>query len=214
MATCTNFLRGVEMITKQKKPKTTTELYEGIFPTHLREVMEAKNITQSMLAAEIGVSRQSVAKYTAGLAQPNIEALQKIVTYLQVSGDYLIGVSNSPPLNPDMNNACKYTGLSEQAIKAIRALDTGDGRKPHLEIFNMFCEDGFMEFIVNAFREFALFTSTGKLTFSYTGNKHKTVPIDPKIIAEWFLGMELDRLVETIKNTMLEKYSHIYNKEG
>jgi len=201
------------MSKKPIKKLQKTDPYNETFPTRLREVMEAQNITQAMLAAEVGVTRQSVAKYTSGLAQPNIEALQKIVNYLQVSGDYLIGIFNADSLEPNMNNACKYTGLSKEAIEAIKTLDNGDSKKPYLSIFNTFCEKSFIEELVKAFVEFTLFTNTGELTFSYTGDKPISASFEPKIMAEWLLDMELDRLTDKIKDTMLEKYSYIYAKE-
>ncbi|MBU5307038.1 hypothetical protein KQI18_04475 [Clostridioides mangenotii] len=67
--------------------------------------------------------------------------------------------------------------------------------------------------LIKALEDFILFTSTGKLTFSYTSDKPKSIPIDPKIIAEWFLDIELERATEKIKEILLEKYSYLYEKE-
>ena len=102
-----------------RKTNLTGDEYTKIFPFRLRKIMESRNITQKDLAAEIGKTRQAVSYYTDGSSSPDWETLAKIASFLRVSSDYLLGLSDIEEPNLDIRGACKITGLSEKAIKTI-----------------------------------------------------------------------------------------------
>lgn len=61
------------------------------FGERLRNLRKGRDITQSQLAAEIGVVASAVGKYERSpQAYPSVEALIKIADYFQVSTDYLL----------------------------------------------------------------------------------------------------------------------------
>ena len=198
--------------------KTPTDLYNGIFPTRLREVMGTQNVTQAMLAAEIGVSRQSVAKYTSGQAQPNVEALQTIVKYLKVPSDYLIGISKSDSLDPDMSNARIYTGLSEKAIDAIKSLRDNDSSKlpayipPHIEILNTLFTEDFIKDLIESLQTYLLTNTDGECTYKVNGHTEQ-IEITG-VFAEWQLDKRIPNLIDKIKCKLFEDTSCSYSEEG
>ncbi len=106
----------------RSKEAVTSGACYGTFPLNLRELMSEKHITQQALADAIGVTRQAVSNYMTGVSSPDWEKLAKISTFLGVSSDYLIGISDFS--NPDISAqaACAYTGLSEQVIEKLRVL--------------------------------------------------------------------------------------------
>lgn len=57
----------------------------------LKELREAKGLSQTQLANELGISQQAYARYEKGDRKPKISTLIKLADYFDVSVDYLIG---------------------------------------------------------------------------------------------------------------------------
>ena len=72
---------------------------------------------QQTVADAIGVTRQAVGYYLKGSAQPDIVTLEKIADYFEVSTDYLLGRTDVQSPDENINSVCRYTGLSERAVK-------------------------------------------------------------------------------------------------
>lgn len=89
--------------------------------TALLDDAKAKSGTvQKDVAEKIGVSRQALGKWAHGETVPDILDLKKLSEYFNVSADYLIGTSDVPSLDTNVQAVCDYTGLSEKAINEIR----------------------------------------------------------------------------------------------
>ena len=105
--------------TKRNTPAFEAE--KSIFATNLRECMKAKGENQTTLAKKISVKRQTVSLYMNGQSSPNTETLTDIANALDVSADYLLGLSVVPLVDEDLNAAHEYTGLSPDALQNIKA---------------------------------------------------------------------------------------------
>jgi len=86
------------------------------FATRLRQLMEAKKVTQQALADVVGVTRQAISWYMDGASSPNVDALHKICEYFDVSADYLIGRTDTMTKNPNIAQVCNKLGLSRNAV--------------------------------------------------------------------------------------------------
>lgn len=90
--------------------------------------------TQEQLAAELDINPQTIKNYekagstnaqnscnsrTNAIAGMKIETLYKAAKLLNVSADYLLGLSDVKSSNPDIKNAVELTGLSEEDIVAL-----------------------------------------------------------------------------------------------
>lgn len=64
-----------------------------IFKERFNEVLKYTDKTQVQIAYECGISKQSMTAYKAG-AMPSVEVLKKLCIALDVSADYLLGLSN------------------------------------------------------------------------------------------------------------------------
>jgi Predicted transcriptional regulators len=64
---------------------------DNIFPSRLKQARKLKKITQSDLATLTGVSRQTISNYEAGLREPSVDILSKLIDILNVSFDWLNG---------------------------------------------------------------------------------------------------------------------------
>ena len=68
-----------------------------MFKKILKELRAAKWCPQSEVAAYLGVSQQTIAKYENGQATPDPTALSKLATFYNVSADYLLGRNKKRP---------------------------------------------------------------------------------------------------------------------
>ena len=93
--------------------------YNSVFATNLRSVMREKKITQQEIADVIGISRQAVSQYQDGSTLPNIETLCKIANFLNVSSDFLLGLTDVKSQDMNVRTICEYTGLSEKALEVL-----------------------------------------------------------------------------------------------
>ena len=57
----------------------------------LKELREAKNMTQSQLGEYIGAKKSAISLWEAGERQPDQETLMRLASYFSVSVDYLLG---------------------------------------------------------------------------------------------------------------------------
>lgn len=69
--------------------------YNNVLPTRLRAIMDNKKITLVALAEKTGIKRQSLGNYKDGNSVPDANALKKLAEALEVSADYLLGLSDS-----------------------------------------------------------------------------------------------------------------------
>lgn len=95
--------------------------YESLFSTRLRELIENKGVSKQTISTEIGVSRQAISQYCDGSTVPNADKLLKIADYFNVSVDYLVGKTEVPTINRDLQFICDYTGLSVDAADLLHA---------------------------------------------------------------------------------------------
>lgn len=80
----------------------------------IREVRQARGMSQVELAGLLGVTKQSVSNWENDNIQPSIEMLVKLAQTLSVSADYLLGL--------ERRQALDVSGLSPQAVGHLQLL--------------------------------------------------------------------------------------------
>lgn len=83
----------------------------------LRELREAKNMTQLNLGMKLEVAQETISGYEIGRAEPNMEMLAKLADALDTSVDYLLGRTD---------------------IKAFARFNQSDLSSDELELINSF----------------------------------------------------------------------------
>jgi len=93
----------------------------NVFAKRLRDAMNMRGESQTSLAPKVNLTRQTISLYMNGQSVPNTEGLTSMAKALEVSADYLLGLS--PVASPDNNIRfiCKYTGLSQSSVEALAA---------------------------------------------------------------------------------------------
>lgn len=85
----------------------------------INEALALRNEKQKELAQVLNVTDNTVSYFCGGSRIPNIEQIITISQYLNVSSDYLLGLSDAPTANKDIQSICDYTGLSESTIRVL-----------------------------------------------------------------------------------------------
>lgn len=118
------------------------------FPERLRTLRERKGLSQEGLARALQVSRASIGYYEGGHRLPDIEVLEKIAEYFEVSSDYLIG--RDACTTPTASAIHDITGLSQGAIAwfAINSI----AKPAYVDVINRLAEQdeigGFVSIIL------------------------------------------------------------------
>lgn len=64
-----------------------------IFSKRLKEQRKAAGLTQQQMATELGIRQQSYNRYENDSSEPNLETVVKIAKLLDVTADFLLGLS-------------------------------------------------------------------------------------------------------------------------
>lgn len=65
----------------------------------LRDIRKQQGLTQDKLAHKLNVVRSTIAMYETGASEPDFQTLRRISEILNVSVDYLLGLSNDPHMS-------------------------------------------------------------------------------------------------------------------
>lgn len=96
-----------------------------IFASRLTEIMKDRGLNQTHLQAKIleqsgkTLQRQTISLYMNGQSKPDTERLTLLCRALDVSADYLLGISEQESIDPEINAICAYTGLSKEGVEAL-----------------------------------------------------------------------------------------------
>ena len=69
---------------------------KNIFSARIIELRKASNITQSALAAAVGLNRTAITLIEKAERACSVEVLYQLAQYFNVSADYLLGLSDNP----------------------------------------------------------------------------------------------------------------------
>ena len=106
-----------------RKAQKRYETMDKPYAERLRELIDRDGITQSTLAAALGIQRQTVSNYANGQSSPDAETVVKIADYFHVTSDSLLGrISDEGEARNAAQAAVNWTGLSEKSIGRLHQL--------------------------------------------------------------------------------------------
>lgn len=129
----------------------------------IKKARKSLNMTQDELAAKLYCKREVVSYYESGSRDIKTDTLVKLSKILNVSVDYLLGISKVSTTDTKLKEICEYTGLSENAVKNLRSEDG----KYQIEYVNYLIEFGFIR---GFFSDFALFVNSDNLSIPKSSN--------------------------------------------
>ena len=115
-----------------RKSVPACESEKSIFAKSLTKAMKECGENQTTLAEKITsqyvtIQRQTISLYMNGQSKPDTERLAAIARVLNVSADWLLGLSDERAVNGDLAQASRYTGLSADSVKMLHKLATHAG---------------------------------------------------------------------------------------
>lgn len=84
------------------------------FKIIINKLMHEKNVTQKILAEELGITQATLSRNLNGIHMPKAEIIEKMASYFNVSTDYLLGKSDVR--NPKFTNTTFALGGLEQDL--------------------------------------------------------------------------------------------------
>lgn len=60
----------------------------------IKELRKEKNLSQSQLAGQIGVSQKAIDYWELGTKEPKASYIVKLAEFFEVSADYLLGIDD------------------------------------------------------------------------------------------------------------------------
>lgn len=178
------------------------------FSNRLVKLMEEgkeRKITQAELGKKLNLTRQAISSYITGASRPDCDKLLKIADFFNVSTDFLLGKTTVESPNVEMQAACGFTGLGEQAIGVIRNLDKNNSELlSELIILDTFLKTGVMEKFIEAFRIFLLLSTRG-IDDSHVDDPTLSVKRNWGI-ASFNLNLKIADVLEEGKDALMKEY--------
>lgn len=126
----------------------------------INAALALRNVKQKELAKAIGVSDNVISFYCSGNRTPNCEQLIEIAKYLDVSTDYLLGLTENMTAKKDIDYICNYVGLSEKAVDLLH-----QGKEKEIadylnSVISSACES---TYVFNLFRDLLYYLKSEKI---------------------------------------------------
>ena len=91
----------------------------------IKILREKKGITQSELAANLGITRSAVNAWEMGITVPSTQYVVELAKFFNVSADYLLGLSSTSTIS--------VNGLNEREIASLVEIAECYRNKNHSE---------------------------------------------------------------------------------
>jgi transcriptional regulator with XRE-family HTH domain len=101
-----------------------------IFSKQLRQVRVDSKLTGAALAEKIGLTREAIVNLESGRRSPSVDTLYDLAKTLNVSTDYLLGISSPPPPAQSVPDWVEdllgdFRGLNKAGQESVKALVRG-----------------------------------------------------------------------------------------
>lgn len=93
-----------------------------MFNERLKLLRKKHNLTQSILAEKLGIAKTTLASYEQGKNEPNMDMIQKIAIYFNVSTDYLLNLTDVATPDIKLSYISNYLGLNIRSIEGLHSL--------------------------------------------------------------------------------------------
>ncbi len=117
----------------------------GNIGQRINSALAKRGKKQKELAAAIGVQDNTISYFCSGARTPNAQQIIGIAKYLHVSTDYLLGLSTAMDFDTTIQEVCKYTGLSQEAVEAL-SFDSQQHRNGLFDIEDYLIREFYLSF--------------------------------------------------------------------
>jgi len=105
-------LKAYDAMLHLKKMAGVAYMYD--FGARLRELREAKKLSQAQVAARLNLSNTTISSYEANTRYPSFEILSQLALLYGTTADYLLGIENRKMICVD--------GLTDKQLDVVNLL--------------------------------------------------------------------------------------------
>ena len=151
----------------------------SIFTERVRELRGDRS--QREVAEGIGITQQTYGRYENGARRPDLEIIERMAVFFEVSADYLLGLKNVRTPDYNIQAASGVTGLSQETIEHIWEL-IGNPMFPEAEyLLNMIIQYISPGMLINAIKAhdhvMKIYTLRSKLMQKYNKEMNTDLPL-------------------------------------
>lgn len=95
-----------------------------VFSDRIRKLRGDRS--QREVAEGIGTTHQSLGRYESGKRKPDLDIIERMAVYFEVSADYLLGLNSDPTPDFQIQAASALTGLSQTVIEQLIEIRMGE----------------------------------------------------------------------------------------
>lgn len=121
-----------------------------LFSKRLAEVMNEQRLSQIELVALCNnkIGKGSLCDWLSGKTEPKIYSVKEIAKALNVSVDYLLGLSDVKTPDIKRQAISRELGLSDKAIETFKRLNNKRGSRSHSELLSCLLESDNLEYLL------------------------------------------------------------------
>lgn len=119
-----------------------------------------RDVKQKDLASALGVTDNTISYFCSGTRTPKTEQIITIAKYLNVSADYLLGLSEEPHSDATIQTIHEKTGLTSEAIFKLHDIFQDNDKTDFSTIISLLIEDQNAEYFLSIIK--AMFSCMGK----------------------------------------------------
>lgn len=122
---------------------------KSTFGKRLGQIMQDKDMSRGALKDATGISLQSISNYLNDKRKPDCEMVAEIAKTLNVSADYLLGLSEVPTRNETIQGVNDITGLWDDAISKLYVEKITGGREASSFLSFLVLHDDFSRLVAS-----------------------------------------------------------------
>lgn len=108
---------------------------------NIQDIRKARGESQAELGKALGIHREVIKTWEAGTRQIKAPDLIALADHFNCTIDFLVGRSDNPTRDKNVQEICEYTGLSQWSIDVLHTCKKDSERKEYIETINALLED-------------------------------------------------------------------------
>lgn len=116
----------------------------SLFSIRLKELRTQSQLTQLELADKIGVNKQTISQYERGVRRPDLETLEALSDYFNVSADFMLGKANITMRYVTSDDLAILNGFNDTELKLLNTFRelNQEGREKVLDYISDLIDSG------------------------------------------------------------------------
>ena len=168
----------------------------------IKRLRTERKLTQNDLAELMNCNRQKIAELERGKSTPSANDLILLSKIFNVSADFLLGLSDTPTTDKDVQFICEYTGLKAETIENLKK---GKNAVFNTTLLNFLINNRKLLKALNNYLLSSIYSDYKKSEYMYLPLKDKAVYIRNPDIAQKVAYSNLLEVLPLQKEKMTEQ---------